>query len=472
MPKPHPTAQRAAAALARIPVLLSLLVLAATAALLLLPPPPGMPEPAARAAGLVLFAVGFWATGIIPEVVTAISFFLLAMLFEVAPPAVVFSGFASTALWLVFGGLFIGVAVARTGLGAVLARAFLDRIGASYLSVLSGVAVACIGLSFLMPSVMGRVLLLVPVAVAVADRIGFGSGSRGRAGIVMVTLLTTYMPSCGILPSNVPNMVLAGAAETAYGVTMTYGRYFLLHFPVLGIVKTVIIVLLAWALFRDSPRPPEPAQAPATMSRGARRLLVLLLIALGFWITDFLHHISPAWVALAVTVVLLLPRVGLLPIAVFNEGVNFGSYFLVAAILGIGALVGGSGLGDVMGRLLLSALDLAPGEDFRSFMALGAVWTLLGVLFTVAGLPAVLTPLSADVAQAAGWPLETVLMTQVLGYSTVLLPYQMGPLIVGVALGGITAADGARIMLPLAVATFAVVLPLDFLWWSWLGHFG
>lgn len=472
MPKPHPTAQRASAALARIPLLLSLLVLAATAALLLLPPPPGMPEPAARAAGLVLFAVGFWATGIIPEVLTAISFFLLAMLFQVAAPAVVFSGFASTALWLVFGGLFIGLAVTRTGLGGVLARAFLDRIGASYLSVLSGVAVACIGLSFLMPSVMGRVLLLVPIAIAVAERIGFGPGSRGRAGVVMVTLLTTYMPSCGILPSNVPNMVLAGAAETAYGVTLTYGSYFLLHFPVLGVVKTIVIVLLAWALFRDAPRRPEPGLAPAPMGRDARRLLVLLLVALGFWITDFLHHVSPAWVALAVTVVLLLPRVGLLPVGIFNEGVNFGSYFLVAAILGVGALVGGSGLGEVISRVLLSWMDLRPGAHFANFMALSVAWTALGILFTVAGLPAVLTPLSADIAQAAGFSLEAVLMTQVIGYSTVLLPYQMGPLIVGVALGGIRAADGARIMLPLTALTFALLVPLDFLWWSWLGYFG
>src|SRR3546814_6591884 len=82
-------------------------------------------------------------------------------------------------------------------------------------------------------------------------------------------------------------------------------------------------------------------------------------------------------------------------------------------------------------------------------MALSVAWIALGLLFTVAGLPAVLTPFAQDVATVTGLPLETVLMTQVNGYATPVLSYQMGPLILGIAIGGIRPADGARIMLPL-----------------------
>jgi di/tricarboxylate transporter len=48
-------------------------------------------------------------------------FFLLATLLSIAPPSVVFSGFQSSAFWLVFGGLVIGVALDSTGLGARIA---------------------------------------------------------------------------------------------------------------------------------------------------------------------------------------------------------------------------------------------------------------------------------------------------------------------------------------------------------------
>src|SRR3546814_10786047 len=63
----------------------ALLVLAATATLLLGPVPEGASERLIRAGGLIVFTVGFWATAAIPEVLTAIVFFLIAMLFAIAP---------------------------------------------------------------------------------------------------------------------------------------------------------------------------------------------------------------------------------------------------------------------------------------------------------------------------------------------------------------------------------------------------
>ena len=48
---------------------------------------------------------------------TPLLFFIFVVLFHVAKPSVVFSGFASTAWWLVFGGSVTAVAVQVTGLG-------------------------------------------------------------------------------------------------------------------------------------------------------------------------------------------------------------------------------------------------------------------------------------------------------------------------------------------------------------------
>src|SRR3546814_8786458 len=81
------------------------------------------------------------------------------------------------------------------GLGESLARMLVARIGRSYLTVLAGLALGCIGLSFLMPSVMGRVLLLVPIVVALSDSLGYAEGSRGRAGIVRSEVHTSELQS-------------------------------------------------------------------------------------------------------------------------------------------------------------------------------------------------------------------------------------------------------------------------------------
>ncbi len=84
-------------------------------------------QPLLAVGAVVLLAIILLASAIIPEYLTAILFFLLAIMLDLAPLQVVLSGFASTALWLVFGGLVIGVAVARSGLGERVARTLAAR---------------------------------------------------------------------------------------------------------------------------------------------------------------------------------------------------------------------------------------------------------------------------------------------------------------------------------------------------------
>ena len=82
--------------------------------MLVLPAPAGLEPSVMRGAGAVTLGIGLWATRIVPEHLGAIIFFLVALLFAVAPPEIVFVGFQSSALWLVFGGLVMGTAAERT----------------------------------------------------------------------------------------------------------------------------------------------------------------------------------------------------------------------------------------------------------------------------------------------------------------------------------------------------------------------
>ena len=201
------------------------LVLISSVILYWMPPTGSASRELIRACALVVFAIGFWATGVLPEYLTALIFILMAMISKVAPAAVVFSGFHSSALWLVFGGLVLAVVVKRTGLGQRLAHWLLGFLGTSYFGVISGIVLVAMFVAFFMPSTTGRVVLLVPVVLAMAERLGFPEGSPGRNGMVMAATLGCFVPSCAVLPANVPNMVLAGASESLYDLTFSYGNY-------------------------------------------------------------------------------------------------------------------------------------------------------------------------------------------------------------------------------------------------------
>ena len=231
-------------------LIVALFSLAAVA--VLLSAGPGFPPEAAAGGALALVAIGFWASGAIPEHLTAIIFFLVAMVFAIAPAPVVFSGFASSAFWLLFGGMIVGTAVQKTGLGARLARTMARRIGVSYTGVLASIMIVEMALAFVMPSSVGRVVLMMPVALSLADAFGFEAGTRGRTGIAMMAGLGAFLPGFGVLPANVPNLVLIGAADTLYGIKPVYGDYLLLHFPVIGLLKAVAIHFLVLAQFQKA----------------------------------------------------------------------------------------------------------------------------------------------------------------------------------------------------------------------------
>lgn len=449
----------------------ALLVLAAALLVLFLPAPEGAPAGFSAAAALTIFAIGFWAVGALPEYLTAVCFFLLAMIFKVAPANVVFSGFEAGALWLVFGGLIIAAGVQRTGLGRRIAEMLVGKLAGSYPRIITGVVLVSLALAFLMPSTMGRVLLLVPIFLALADRLGFAPGSNGRTGMVVAVALSSFLGPAAILPANVPNNVLAGAAEAYHGITITYFDYLLLHFPVLGALKSALLVWLVCRVFPDRVRAGlPPPEAYTRLSGEERNLAIILGLALAFFVTDTLHGISPAWISLAAGVACLLPMIAIVTPQGFRTDVQMGPLFYVAGILGLGALVATSGVGDFLSRLLLDAVHLEEGSDAYNFFALSAIGMVLGMVATMPGIPAILSPIAGDIAAVTGMTLEQVLMLQVLGFSTLVLPYQVPPVLVALQVGGVPVGPAARVTLPLVALTWVLLIPLDYLWWVALGE--
>ncbi|MGX6566594.1 Sodium/sulfate symporter [Cupriavidus necator] len=431
----------------------------------------GAPLALVWAAALVLSTVCCWALDALPEPTATLLFFLSAVVFQIAPPKVVFSGFASPAWWLMFGGAVTGVALRNSGLALRLADAIFQRRVRGYTQLVALVAASAVGLAFLMPSTTGRVLLLIPIVLALADRVGLAPGSNGRIGLVLTVAAASYMPPTTILPANIPNSVLLGAASSLYGINLSYGGYLLLHFPILGLLKTVLLVWLVCRLFpHDAPLAAAPAAARAPMGRQERLLAVILAIAVVGFATDALHGISPAWIALAASIVCLLPGVGLVSSRALAEQVHLVPLLYVAGFLGLGAVVESTGLGTAVSHALLNWLQLSPGNTVANVGALGAVGASMGLMTTLPSLPAVLSPLAREFASATGLPLETVLMLQVPVFSTVFFPYQSPPIVIAMQLGGVGLRHGTRLCLALAAITVVVLLPLDYLWWRLLGY--
>ena len=426
-----------------------------------------IPAGAAASAALLLFTLGFFALAIVPESFTALLFFVVGTMAGIAPPAVLFSGFTTGAFWLVFAGLILGEAMKKTGLADTLARAMLARAPGSYTTLIGLVALLSGLLCFIMPSTPARILLLLPLLMAMAAQLGLAPGSRGYIGVCLTCILTSYYVGATILTANAPNLVLAGAAENLHNVSISYTRYLWALFPVLGVVKALVIWLLMAKLFSTplQRRASEESPPAHTLDMPQRRLAILLALTLLTWLTDGLHHIHPGWIALTAVALCLLPVIGVLPPSALNNPVNIAPLLYLAAALGIGSLINHSGLVDVFAQHVDAFLALSASAGYSHYFNVALFTTLAGLFTTNPGLPALTAPLAVPFAGQSGWSVETALMLTAVGYTTLLAPYQAPPIVIGLHVSGIAARRALGITAAIALLSVAVLWPLNYLWW-------
>lgn len=454
-----------------LPRLLTAVLVIVAVIVFFIPPPAGAPPHMMRAAAVLLLTIGLWATAVIPEHLTGLIFLSLCMLLAVAQPGIVFSGFTSGTLWLVLGGLVLAEAVHATGLGVRIAQGLFGRFTLSYTGLIAAAALIALLLAFLMPATVSRILLLLPIFAAMAQRAGLPRGSSGATGVALAAMIVSFQCGVTVLPANAPNLVLAGAAETLYNKPIIYADYLLLHFPILGCIKAAIIVALICWLFPAKTHTPDQREKLPPLSPAELRLSIILACALLLWATDFLHGIRPGWIALSAAVITLMPRIGAVPHTVFPSQIKLGSFFYVGAVLGFGAVIQDSGVGKVLGGAMLGTLYLEPGSDFVNFVKLTVLASVTTLFTTNPSQPALLAPLAAQMADATGWRIEAALMTMAVGFSTMILPYQAPPVMVGMQVAGITLRQILTLTLPLAVICLFVLMPLDYVWWRMLGYF-
>jgi len=129
-------------------------------------------------------------------------------------------------------------------------------------------------------------------------------------------------------------------------------------------------------------------------------------------------------------------------------------------------------LRDLQVLFVLAHAGLDPASPAHAFATLSFLAASTGLFATMPGIVAIMSPLAGELANATQFPLFTVLMTIVNGYTLVAFPYQVGPIVFALMLGGARFRDAVRLLLPLLVISAVVFIPLTYVWWRLLGYIG
>jgi len=295
-------------------------------------PLPGDLSPAGRKTLVVtLFTVVWWVFHVVQPAYSTLLMLLGYLLLGLATPEVVFRIWTLPLMWLIIGSFLIAAAVTKSGLAQRVAYFFMLRYAASYRSLIVLTYVLGFVLCFLIPHPFPRSLLLMSLMQAIIQKSGMNRADAASVGL-SVFVASTATSTILLTGDSTLNLAAVGFSGLAVGwlewATMMAAP---------GFVASLLMMTLHLWVFRQS--------GPMQIDRFALRLeqqklgpirrsefITLFWVGAGLllWMTDFAHHIDPAWVALLAVVGLSLPGVGdVLDAKDLSSGVNWPILFFV-----------------------------------------------------------------------------------------------------------------------------------------------
>jgi citrate:succinate antiporter len=324
-------------------------------------------------------------------------------------------------------------------------------------------------LALLMPSAITRNAVLIPAYRDALDAMGIAQQRRtGRA--IMLAL--------GILNPLASSALLTGGTTSITAATLLGGFSWVGWFALMAVPYYALLccgaVLVRILVGRFEPAdgnaaPPMPAAREPYAATEKRTLMVLALTA-GLWLTDRIHHLSPAVPALAGAALLMLPRVGVISWKTFESRLSWGLILTVGTSLSLAALMTTTGAATWLGQLLVGRLSTV--ADIPIMLLVGLVVAVVVVHLAITNLAAcvaLLLPINATIAASAGLnPAVAGLATLIAVDAVILYPVQTAANLMAYETGYVDRADVMKLGLGMLAATVVVVV-LVLPYWALLG---
>ena len=435
-------------------------------------PLPALPIPVQNALGIVLFALFFWTTEPIPIALSSVGVLVLIPAVGLLSLEQSLAPFVSKTVWLVLAGMALSLGVAKTGLGDALASWLQSRLSQRPFFLLCQLHLIGLVTAFLIPSGVIRVLFLMPIGIALVERLHMRPAPQLKAAVLLSLLCSTYFGGCGLLTGSVPNLVLAGQYEKIQGVPIFWATWLYWMFPVIGFLRIFVSLGVIWLLFgrhlngHVSRQAPSPNSTP--LSRVQRRTLYMLLAGVGLWATDLLHHIQPVYIGLGLVVLFLWPRWGPLRFGDLAK-VRFALLAYIVALLTLGRALDAAGFNRLFIAACSEYLALEEYGWLGKHLSLCLAALPLDFLMDVAAVAGVTTiPLMELGAQHGIAPLPaafSVAMATTLAF----LPYQSAPFMVAYGFRQLSMQQLVLAQGLISTASLVLLCPLNLLYWRWLG---
>jgi anion transporter len=370
--------------------------------------------------------------------------------------------------------MLIGSMAAKSGLAQRVAFTVTAKTGNSYSRLLLGFIIVDFLLTLLVPSGIARVTVLGSIATGVVSAFGLAPRSNiGRGLFIIITYAATIFDK--MLIAGAASILARGIIQDVGGVRVLYSHWFLAYLPC-----DIITILACWRLILwlyppekdcidDAGHLQKQLDALGPWTPAEIKCGLFLLTAVVLWMTDFVHHISPALIGLSVGLIATLPRLGLLDASDLRR-LNYSAIWFTAAALGLGRLLSATKGLEVLTDLVTAVIDPLVTGPLSSAVVL--YWTAFVYHFFLGNETAMLStslPVIMEFAKTRGLdPLATGMVWTFASGGKIFV-YQGAVLIVGYSFGYFDAKDMLKVGFALTVIESLILLLLVPLYWPMIG---
>ena len=472
---------------------------AALLAVLLMPAMPGLPPAGQVMLAVLAFAVLVWMTealdyAVSAVVIGALMIFLLAYAPDAAKPGAIdmgtgaalglaLSGFSNSAVALVAAACFIAAAMTATGLDRRIALVVLSKVDARTNHIVIGAMVVGFLLSFIVPSTTARVACLVPIMMGFI--LAFKVDQRSRfAGLLVITAAqTASVWNVGIKTAAAQNMVAVGFIEKQFGSSIGWTEWFIAGAPFSALLSVAVYFIMTRMM---KPEMAEIAGGQATirqqldaigkMTSSEWKLLVIVLVLLGFWATEkVLHNFDTSSTTIAAIALMLLPRLGVMDWKTSQRGFPWGTVVLFAVGISVGTALLRTNAAGWLASLIVLHLGLQHASAFAILMLLSLFLIVIHLGFASAtALASTMIPIIMSVLTAVQTPgINVIGMTMLLQFVVsfgFILPVNAPQNMIAYGTDTFDARDFIRTGLVITLAATVLLVIFALTYWQWMGY--
>ena len=404
-------------------------------------PIPGLSYQATAVLGILIMAIVWWITGVLPEFVTAV---IMAVLFVVVAGISVsatFSTFASSTWWLLLSAFTLGVGMKTSGLMRRIALAIVRKFPRTFRCQVIAQLVTGTVLGPLIPSLAVKGAMLAPLAMSIGDELGYERQGKRATGLFAAMLVGIRTVAPTIVSASVTGYALMATLPADVQEQFNMASWFVAALPWLVVVLALNYFLImgmygrgeasACDAVEDSPsdtvgapgnaqsleqsslrcgtrfvgaaecadsKQDEAESSVAEPSRGGtdlndnqsipdglgplsvveKRMLAIILVTVVLWAPEPFHHISAMAVGLAALVFMFVLKV--IDVPAFKSGVNWTSLLFIGIALGLGSVFAEAGLNDWVMQTCGPAFQALAGNPYLLVLGIGVITVVLRFL--------------------------------------------------------------------------------------------